>query len=192
MRTSLSFLSTSGFFGSDFGSGFGSALGGTAAMSGRGRACDGTPGAGSLLSGSGSALPSVGAGASAGVAGGWPTGLPSLFHSPFSIIAAMGSSCCTGYRSKIRRCLYSPTGSRVNTCGRICAFRSNTRRTTFGRFWPTRTCLMYGSFDWIFATSVFRVGLSSSPSMSTTRRSGSLTMKCEVFRSVSFSSVTRV
>ncbi len=66
----------------------------------------------------------------------------SASHSPLAISAAIGSGALTGYRSNTSRCLYAPTGASVNTCGLIFSLRSNTRRTTFGRFWPTRTCLM--------------------------------------------------
>jgi hypothetical protein len=80
----------------------------------------------------------------------------------------------------------------VNTCGLTSSLRSNTSRTTLGRFWATRTLLMYGSFDSILATRLLSVSLSARPSMSTTSRGGLGTIKCVALRLLSFSSVTRV
>ncbi len=61
------------------------------------------------------------------------------------ISASSGSRSCTGWRSNTSRCRYAATGASANSSGATSCFRSMTRRTTRGWFWPTRTPAMYGS-----------------------------------------------
>ena len=66
-------------------------------------------------------------------------------------------------------------------------------RTMRGWYWPTRTAAMFGSSVWVFATSSFKRGERSRPSMSTTSRCGPSTVKkCLAGSTLSLSKVTRV
>jgi hypothetical protein len=88
--------------------------------------------------------------------------------------------------------LYAATGASENTCGTTACFRSNTMRTTFGAFCPTRRPLMYGSPGLILPTSSRSSGFRSMPSMSTASRGGLPTTSCCELSRASDSMVTRV
>ena len=108
-----------------------------------------------------------------------------------AIRASSGSTDFAGYRSNTRRCWYAATGVRVNTWGTAACFRSITRRTTPGAFWPTRMPAMFGSSARTLATSSRSAGFRSMPSMSTARRGGWGTKNCLAASLVSDSMVTR-
>ena len=108
------------------------------------------------------------------------------------ISASSGSASCCGKRSKTRRCRYAATGASVNCSGRTPCLRSNTSRTTRGRYWPTRTPAMKGSSARTLPTSSRSAGFSSSWLMSTTRRAGASTSNCVASSGWSDSMVTRV
>ena len=106
--------------------------------------------------------------------------------------ASNGSCDFTGYRSNTSRCWYAATGASMNCCGATACFRSSTRRTTRGWFWPTRTPAMNGSSERTLPTRSRSAGLSSRLSMSTTRRFGLSARKLRACSGWSDSIVTRV
>ena len=88
--------------------------------------------------------------------------------------AISGSGGTTGYTSITSRWPYSPIGLRVKICGFASPFRSTTSRTTPGLNRPARRAVTYGSSALTFFADCSTMLRKSTPSRSSTSRSGFL------------------